>query len=171
MEELAIAIIGLGLMGGSLGLELSSWPRTKFIKGYDIDRKAAEKAKELGAVNFISPSLEEAAQGVDLVFLSLPVMSVPPVFLELRPHLSPSTRVLDLGSTREWVWREISPALQGLEYSGFHPMGGGERDGIEHARKGILRNVPILVSPPPASESGKNMVEEIARFLEGQVFF
>jgi len=50
-------------------------------------------------------------------------------------------------------------------------MGGGERGGIEHARKGILRNVPILVSPPPASESGKNMVEEIARFLEGQVFF
>jgi len=48
LEELAIAIIGLGLMGGSLGLELSSWPRTKFIKGYDIDRKAAEKAKELG---------------------------------------------------------------------------------------------------------------------------
>lgn len=171
MEELAIAIIGLGLMGGSLGLELSSWPRTKFIKGYDIDRKAAEKAKELGAVNFVSPSLEEAAQGVDLVFLSLPVMSVPPVFLELRPHLSPSTRVLDLGSTREWVWGEISPALQGLEYSGFHPMGGGERSGIEHARKGILRNVPILVSPPPVSESGKNMVEEIARFLEGQVFF
>ena len=169
MEELAIAIIGLGLMGGSLGLELSSWPRTKFIKGYDIDRKAAEKAKELGAVNFISPSLEEAAQGVDLVFISSGYECAS-CLLELRPHLSPSTRVLDLGSTREWVWGEISPALQGLSIQVFILWGVG-RGWNRTCQKGILRNVPILVSPPPASKSGKNMVEEIARFLEGQVFF
>lgn len=171
MEKLGIAIVGLGLMGGSLGLELASWPQKKFIKGYDIDQRATEKAKELGAVDFISSSLEEMAQGVDLIFLALPVMSVPPVFLELRPYLSSSTRVLDLGSSRGWVWREISPALCGLEYAGFHPMGGREKSGIEYAKRGILRDVPILVSPPPVSESGKKLVEEIAHFLGGQVFF
>lgn len=170
MEKLGIAIVGLGLMGGSLGLELASWPQKKFIKGYDIDPKAARKAKELGAVDFISSSLEEVAQEADLIFLALPVMSVPPVFLELRPYLS-STQILDLGSSRGWVWREISPALGDLEYSGFHPMGGREKSGIEYAKRGILRNVPILVSPPPVSESGKKLVEEIAYFLEGQVFF
>ncbi|HPZ81227.1 MAG TPA: prephenate dehydrogenase/arogenate dehydrogenase family protein [Candidatus Atribacteria bacterium] len=171
MEELTVAIIGLGLMGGSLGLELANWPYKKLVKGYDINPKVAEKAKDLGAVDFISSSLEEVVKEADVVFLALPVMSTPSVFEEIRPYLSPSARVLDLGSTREWVWRKISPALCGLEYFGFHPMGGGEKSGIEHAQRGILRNVPILVSPPPISVSGKNIVEEIAHFLGGQVFF
>lgn len=171
MEDLGIAIIGLGLMGGSLGLELASWPYKKLIKGYDINQKAQHWAKELGAVDYVSSSVEEAVRGVDLVFLALPVMSTPAVFEEIRPFLSSSALVLDLGSSREWVWKEISPFLNGLEYLGFHPLGGGEKSGIEYARKGILRNVPILVSPPPASERSQEVVEEIARFLGGQVFF
>lgn len=171
MEELTVAIVGLGLMGGSLGLELANWPCKKLIKGYDIDEKALKLAKELGAVECVSPSLRETVREADLVFFALPVKSIPSVFAEIRPHLSSSARILDLGSTREWVWREISPALGELEYFGFHPMGGGEKSGIEYAQRGILRNVPILVSPPPISASGKNIVEEIAHFLEGQVFF
>jgi len=171
LEDLGIAIVGLGLMGGSLGLELASWPYKKFIKGYDINQKARDWARELGAVDYALSSLEEAVQGTDLVFLALPVMSTPAVFREIRPFLPSTALVLDLGSSREWVWKEISPFLNGLEYLGFHLLGGGEKSGIEYAQKGILRNVPILVSPPPVSERSEKVIEEIAHFLGGQVFF
>jgi prephenate dehydrogenase len=170
LEKLTIAIIGLGLIGGSIGLELSTWSRKGVIRGYDVSEEALSLAQKRGAVD-IALSLEEAVQGANLVFIATPVRAIPEVFRRMKPFLSPGTFIFDLGSVKEWVFEEVKRDTLPWEYVGFHPMGGKERGGIERAEKGLFRDMPVLVSPPSLKESTRELVFEIAGVLGGRVFF
>ncbi len=170
MEKFTIAIVGLGLIGGSLGFDLSRWSKKAVIRGYDVKEEALSVARKRGAIDLALP-LEEAVRGADLVFIATPVRAIPQVFSRLRPFLSGDSVVFDLGSVKEWVFRAVSRDTLPWEYVGFHPMGGKEKGGIERAQRGLFTGVPILVSPPHLSERARSLVGEIAEVLGGQVFF
>lgn len=170
MEQLTISIIGLGLIGGSLGMDLSAWSRKKVIRGYDVSPEVVLRALEKGAID-VALDFEEVVRGADVVFLATPVRAIPEVFSQMKPFLSPHTLILDVGSVKEWIFAEIQRDGLPWEYIGFHPMGGKEEGGIENAERGLFRGVPVLVSPVSVSEETRELIFEIAGILGGQVFF
>lgn len=170
MDDLTIAIVGLGLIGGSIGLDLSGWSRKRIIRGYDLCEKTLALACRKGAVD-VACDLEGAVRGADLVFIAVPVRAIPGVFADMRPFLAPGTRIFDTGSVREWVFTEIERDSLPWEYVGFHPMAGKERGGIERATKGLFRGAPLLISPPLLTEGTRALVLEMAQILGSRVFF
>ncbi|MEN3187055.1 MAG: prephenate dehydrogenase/arogenate dehydrogenase family protein [Atribacterota bacterium] len=170
MGTLTISIIGLGLIGGSLGMDLSTWSRKKMIRGYDVKPEVVLVAREKGAID-VALSFEEVVKGADVIFLATPVSAIPGIFNRMKPFLSPHTFIFDVASVKEWIFTEIQRDSLPWEYIGFHPMGGKEEGGIQNAARGLFRGVPILVSPVSMREETRALISEIASVLGGQVFF
>lgn len=168
---LSLGIVGLGLIGASLSWDFLRWPRRGFVKGFDVDRSVLEKAKQKGLIDYQASSAAEAADDVDLVFIATPVRAVPGVFFEIKEVLSGGTLVLDMGSTRSWVYQQIKPFLGNHLYSGFHPMAGGEKGGFDEARAGLFKGAPVLITPFSPLEDKVALIDEIVNFLGGKVFF
>lgn len=166
-----IGIVGLGLVGGSLGLDFSLWPKKKCIVGYDRERKTALLAKEKGAVDDLARSVEEVAREADLLFIATPVREIPKVFSLACPFLREGTKVFDVGSSKEWIFKEIRPEKLDFEYLGFHPMGGAREGGIEWAQSGLFRGMPVLVVPKDLPQETKELVQELGTTIGGRVFF
>lgn len=171
MSGFTIGIVGLGLVGGSLGLDFASWTKRRCTIGYDRDRNVALRAKEKGAVDVLGESIEEVARRADLLFIATPVREIPKVFFAARPFLREGVRVFDTGSSKEWIFEEIHPEQYLVEYIGFHPMGGAEEGGIERARAGLFQNVPILVVPGILREETRVLLWELGETIGGKVFF
>lgn len=171
MEGFTIGIVGLGLVGGSLGLDLALWEKKRCIIGYDISQEVAWKAKEKGAVDCIGRSIQEVAEASDLFFIATPVREIPQVFKSAWPFLPEGARVLDTGSSKEWIFETIHPEDRNVEYIGFHPMGGAEKGGIERARAGLFRNAPILVVPAAIRKGTEELLLELGEVVGGKVFF
>lgn len=123
-----VAIAGLGLMGGSLGLALraAGWS----VAGYDRDAQAASRAVERGAIDSLAPSLAEPA---DVVVLALPVLAVESALAQI-PR---GPVVTDLCSTKEVVVQWAHQA--GVDFVGGHPLCGSEQSGIEAASADLYR--------------------------------
>lgn len=171
METFTIGIIGLGLVGGSLGLDFAVWAKKEKIIGYDASEEVAQKAKEKGAVDCLGISAAEVAQESDLIFIATPVRKIPQIFRTIQPFLREGARVFDTGSSKEWIFEEIHPENLDVEYIGFHPMGGAERGGIEGARAGLFRNMPLLIVPGKLRDGTEELLLELGEVIGGKVFF
>ncbi|BER92736.1 MAG: cyclohexadieny/prephenate dehydrogenase [Candidatus Atribacteria bacterium] len=167
----SVGIVGLGLMGASLAWDFLKWPRCSFVKGFDINYSVLEKAKRKGLIHYQASSAAEAAEDVDLVFIATPVRSVPGIFFEIREVLSRETLVLDMGSTRGWIYKQIKPFLENYLYAGFHPMAGSEKGGFDEARAGLFKGAPVLITPFSPLGEKVVLIDEIVNFLGGKVFF
>lgn len=138
------AVVGLGLMGGSLGLALREAGWT--VTGLDSDREAAEEARRLGAVQRALGSLDETAEA-DLVVLAVPVMAL----RDLLRRLPAGVLATDLASTKVAVLEWAAEA--GTNFVGGHPLCGSERSGIAAARRGLYDGaVWALTSSHPLVE-------------------
>ena len=168
----SIAIIGLGLMGGSLALDLSVWRKKSDITGYDIDRETREWCLRNGIIDRIAESPQDAVKGADLIFVATPVRDIPRVYSIISPHLTTNAVLFDLGSTRQWIFDHLSPRPENHLYCGFHPMGGGVNFGAQYARRQLFNGHPVLVTPYRPLKNGEmNLIEEIAGCMESRVFF
>lgn len=143
LKSLSVAIVGLGLMGGSLAMALRGVAGA--LVGFDKDAGNRELALKLGVVDAVAARLEEGTAGADLVILAVPVESIVAILREL-PSLRPDgCMVLDLGSTK----REIGKTMDGLpsQFSaiGGHPMCGRERSGITAATNDLFRGQTFVL--------------------------
>lgn len=148
----SIAILGLGLLGGSLGLALERvFPRVK-RHGYSHRQSTRAKALEAGTVDEVFASAAEAAGRADLVILASPISIFPDLLREIAPVLAPGSVVTDVGSTKrlpvKWAG-EILPKT--LEFIGSHPMAGSEQRGVEFARGDLFDNAQCIITPVAAS--------------------
>ncbi len=166
-----VAILGLGLMGGSLGLALSGWQEGERVKGYDPHLPTAQRALQRKAVGEVTPSAQEAVEGSDIVFLAAPVSVVPGLIAEIASHLADHSIVLDLSSSREWIFSRISHLKGRLRLAGFHPMCGSARGGIDEARANLFAGAPILATPLSEDDGLKNTMRKVGGVLGGKVFF
>ncbi|MCS7242362.1 MAG: prephenate dehydrogenase/arogenate dehydrogenase family protein [Candidatus Caldatribacterium sp.] len=171
MGGFTIGIVGLGLIGGSLGLDLALWEKKERIIGYDISQEVARKAKQKGAVDCIGKSIEEVAERSDLLFIATPVREIPRVFHAAWPFLRDGARVFDTGSSKEWIFETIRLGNRNVEYVGFHPMGGAAKGGIDQARAGLFRNMPVLVVPVVVRGETRELLFELGGVIGGKVFF
>lgn len=167
MEPLGkLAIAGLGLMGGSLGMACTTRGLATQVIGFDADPGTLAQARELGAITSAAGSLVEAVSGADLVVIATPVGSIPEVFAAASPALKPGCIVTDVGSTKTGVVERINGiAPAGVHFIGGHPMAGSEKEGIQAATADLYLGC-LWVLTPTASTS-PDAYGRLVRFLSG----
>ncbi|GFN23461.1 prephenate dehydrogenase [Thermanaeromonas sp. C210] len=144
------AIIGLGLMGGSMGMALLKGGVAREVVGYDRQVRAVEMALEVGAISRGADGAAEAVQGAQLVILALPVGSLPAVARQIVPHLQPGAVVTDTGSTKGGLVAILEDIFAArAHYIGGHPMTGSERAGIGAADPYLFENAVYVLTPTP----------------------
>lgn len=166
METLArVAVLGLGLMGGSLGLALRDARLAASVAGYDAEPGTAERAIERGAITEMCASPAAAVVGAELVVLAVPVLAERELLAAIAPALSPVAVVTDLGSTKRQVVEWAHELLSGpLRFVGGHPMAGRERSGIEAASADLFRGAVWCLTPTPETDvDAVRLVAELAR--------
>jgi prephenate dehydrogenase len=149
-----VAIIGLGLMGGSLGLALRAEQATAAlvgaVVGYDAAPGVAERAQQRGALDHSAASAAEAVHAADLVVIATPTRAAEPTLRAIATHLAPDVVVTDLCSVKAPLVALAGQALQRPQrFVGGHPMAGMERAGIEAATADLYRGARWALTPTP----------------------
>ena len=138
------AIVGLGLIGGSLARDLAA--RGVRVLGYDRDRETLRAAGEAGVTPLASLAEGEIGE-VELVVVAVPVTAAAAVLAELAPALGAESVATDLGSTKRSIVRAAEEAGIGARFVGSHPLAGDHRSGWDAAREGLFAGAPTYLSP------------------------
>lgn len=146
-----IAILGVGLVGGSLGLAIKHLPDQYHIIGIGRSKDSLEQAVARGAVDSISQSLADASDA-EIIFVTTPVSLIVPLVKQLVPGLRPGTIITDVGSTKARIVREIEAFVpEGVHYIGGHPMTGSERQGVNAASADLFKSAHYILTPTPTT--------------------
>ena len=168
-----VAIIGLGLMGGSLGLALKAAVPDLHISGYDRDGGAARKAQKMGAVDSAEGLAGPAVAGASIVVVATPILSVKEVLEEIAPHLAEGAVVTDTASTKTAVMGWAEETLpEGVSFVGGHPMAGKETAGIDRAEAGLFQGKAYCICPSlRASPDAIRSVTGLARLVGAEPLY
>jgi prephenate dehydrogenase len=148
-----LTIVGLGLMGGSLGLAARERAGVGRIVGFDPDATAREAALERGCVDEAGDDLAAAVAGAELVVLCAPVHELPAVLAELA-ELAPEATVTDIGSTKAGVVAAVPAALR-RRFIGGHPLCGMETRGAQNARAELFEGATWYLTPLADTEPAR----------------
>ena len=146
-----VGIVGLGLIGGSIGLGLGARPGRAAIVGFDVDPGATRGALDRGAIDVAAESLQDLT-AADLVVVATPVDRIPGVFEAMAAHVGEETVVTDAGSAKVRVV-EAGERCFGDRFVGGHPMAGSERHGIEAADPELFDGAWWIMTPTPETSS------------------
>lgn len=168
MERKRIAIVGIGLIGGSLAIQLHEKKLSSTLIGVDSSKEHAEKAVELELVDETLP-LDEAIQQSEVVILAIPVDKL----VDLLPSIMDKIKdqvVLDLGSTKSQLIDSIKNHPKRGRYVATHPMWGTEYSGPQAAVRGAFENKAVIIcnaeeSDADALEWVKGMYKKIGMHL------
>jgi prephenate dehydrogenase len=162
----AIAVVGPGLLGGSIALGLKAAGLEARILGFGHRQSSIQKAIQIGAIDQGHLDLEPAREA-QLVILATPIGRFQPVLTELAPILQPGTVITDIGSTKRYVCRLAQQLLpKSLHFVGSHPMAGSEKRGVDFARADLCQNATCIVTPTPStSKPALHLVESLWQTL------
>jgi prephenate dehydrogenase len=161
-----IAIIGLGLIGGSIGLALkqlakSGWSIVAYVRRPEI----ASVALKLGAIDRAETKLSDAVTEAEIVIIATPVLTIKEILSQIADYLSPGCIVTDTASTKlqvmKWAEAILPPTVN---FIGGHPMAGKESYGIHAAEAGLFQGCTYCLTPaekasPQAIDKETNMVK------------
>ena len=159
-----VAILGLGLMGGSLGLALKKTGWSGCVHGYARRAETVRYALEHGLCDQAGTSLKEAVSQADLVVVCVPVLSIPALVQEIRGFLKPGAVVTDVGSTKAVLHTELDALLHGTEFCfvGSHPIAGSEKTGAEAAYADLYEGARCLLTATASTpDSAMGLVREL----------
>jgi len=143
-----LAVIGVGLIGGSLALALKQAGCVGEVTGVGRGLPNLEKALELGIVDRITRDAAAGVEDADLVFLATPVLTLGPLAREIAPYLKAGAILTDGGSVKESLIAEIEPVLPaGVEFVPGHPIAGTEKSGAEAAFATLYRQRRCILTP------------------------
>ena len=161
-----IGIIGLGLIGGSLGLALRSHGHT--VLGVSRQALTCERAIDRGAVDDASLSFS-LMQTVDAIFLCTPLAAMQATVIELVPHLATDTVLTDVGSVKGWVVETIAPLWS--NFVGGHPMAGTAESGIDAAQQDLFVDAPYVLTPIKTTPvRAVQLIEDLVRPLQTRLY-
>ena len=154
-----IGIVGLGLIGGSLGLKLQSLNHT--IYGIANNELNEKKAKEKKLANFVSCDLS-LLKKCELIILALPIEDLIIPSRRLVASIPQEAIVTDVGSVKEPIvntWENLHPL-----FIGSHPMAGTEKKGVDSGFEGLFKNAKWIITPTQNSDS--NAVRTISKLIK-----
>jgi prephenate dehydrogenase len=164
IEFETVAIVGVGLLGGSLGLALRERQRARRVIAVARRLETVQRALELGAADEGCTDLRESVQAADLVVLCTPVLTMPALVERFAGSLKPGAVVTDVGSTKAVLCRELPRRLRPeTPFVGGHPMAGSERTGVEAARADLFVDATYLLTP--AAETPPEAVDRLERWV------
>ena len=136
-----IAIIGMGLIGGSLGLAIKAAPDKQFrIIGIDTNPVALDIARQRGAADTVTTDFQQGVSEADIIFLCTPVLQIPAIVEKIAPHIKQGAILTDTGSTKRFLIDQITGILpQGVHYVPGHPMAGREQSGMQAANATLFQ--------------------------------
>lgn len=163
-----LAIIGLGLIGGSLGLALKRADLKDLeVFGHDHERGVASRAKKLGAIDHEVRHPADTVEGAGIVIIATPILQVRNVMEDIAPALGEGALVTDTASTKREVlaWaEELLP--ESVSFVGGHPIAGKETPGIEAADASLFDGRPWAITPSVRSSEGSiETLEHLVRLV------
>ncbi len=159
-----VAVVGAGLIGGSIGLALTRAGAE--VRAFDADPDQAARAVEMGAVADVAESLLDAVRGADIVIIATPVGTVADLVIEALD--AGAAVVTDVGSVKAPILREVEQARPELaaRFVGGHPMAGSEQDGLLGAEVDLFAGATWVLTPtdwtdPDAHTAVRSLVAEL----------
>lgn len=146
-----IAVLGVGLIGGSLALTLRRAGYSGRIAGYSRRTAESERALALGVVDEAAATPAEAVAGADLVVLGVPPGAMPALMAQIAPTCAGQAVVTDVGSVKAAVVA-AGEAQFGGRFIGAHPIAGKERHGVAAAEAGLFRHSRCVITPTATSD-------------------
>lgn len=161
-----LAIIGVGLIGGSLGLAL------KKALGADIEiwglcrtEKTKQCALARGAIDKATTDIKTAVENADVVYLATPVLQMPSLVQKILPYLKKGAILTDAGSTKTYIWEHIRTLLPpDVYYVAGHPMTGREKSGVMAAQADLFQNKAYVILE--GTGAPKEAVEKLLSLLQ-----
>jgi len=180
MSKPRITIVGLGLIGGSIGLALRQTGNDYEVVGHDREHAVAGKARKLGAVSKTEWNLISACEEADLITIATPVMAIKETLTAIAPYLKPGCLVTDTASIKGPVmaWaKEILPET--VNFVGGDPIisqeasiGGSLPTGIEGARADLFQGGLYCLTPSPeTSPQAVQLATDLVHLLGAKPFF
>jgi prephenate dehydrogenase len=159
-----IAILGLGLIGGSLGLALRRSGNDFKVVGVPRRDETLKQAIEIGAVDEGTTDHIKGVADADVVFICTPINLILPVISEISPHLKKGAIITDVGSSKGMLVSQAEKILpKGIHFVGGHPMAGKETAKLEAAEEGLFRNQNWILTR--TSKTNSKALEEIGRLV------
>jgi prephenate dehydrogenase len=160
-----VAVVGLGLIGGSFALALKDKNIASSVVGVEANAANAATALRLGLVEAVLP-LNEAIEGADLVALAVPVDAIPQLAIKILNRVTDSQIVIDMGSTKEELCEIISQHPRRGRFVATHPMWGTEFSGPEAATVDSFASRAVVICQRELSDTkAVERVEDIYRKL------
>lgn len=160
-----LAVVGVGLIGGSLALALKEAGAVGSVVGIGRGQENLDLALELGVVDEITRDGAAGVKDADVIFLATPVQSLPDVALALAPHCKPGAIITDGGSVKASIIAGIEPKLPtGIHFVPGHPIAGTEKSGAAAAFSTLYRERRCILTPTPRTAAAA--LETIRRMWE-----
>ena len=159
-----ITIIGVGLLGGSIGLAVQRRKLARQTAGFVRRTASLKDCERAGAVDFATTDLPAAVWDADLVILCTPLAQMRSRVREMLPALKRGAIVTDVGSVKASVVRELESLIQksGAHFVGSHPMAGAEKTGVCAARADLFANTVCIVTP--TKETNRAALKKVEQF-------
>lgn len=160
-----VAIIGLGLIGGSIGLALHKAEAAEQVTGYDLGKGVSDRARKVGAIDEPFSALADAVRGAELVILATPIGAMRALLQNIAGAVTPGAVVTDVASTKAQVisWaEEFLPSS--VFFVGGHPMIGKELSGVEAADAALFQNRIYCLTP--TTRTSATAINKVSTFVE-----
>ena len=165
MKISRVAIIGLGLIGGSVGLSVREMLPDVATTGWDADADVRARAAERGLAGTVCDTVAEAVREADLVILCVPVGAMGYAAEAIAPHIRPGTIVSDVGSSKRSVGEALAAALPEAVVIPAHPVAGTENSGPEAGFATLFRHRWCIVTP--RDDTPPDALAALTEFWEG----
>ncbi|MCA9122006.1 MAG: prephenate dehydrogenase/arogenate dehydrogenase family protein [Planctomycetaceae bacterium] len=164
----SVTIVGVGLIGASIGLALRERGLAKNVIGVGRRASTLRKARQHGAVTSTTTDLSRGVRDSRLILISTPVERIAPLVLEATAGCKPDAIITDAGSTKLKIVRTVEFALRSstdrAAFVGSHPMAGGEKTGPEHGQANLFEGRVAVVTP--SKQSNPEAVRQIELFWQ-----
>lgn len=144
-----ITIIGVGLIGGSIGLAIKKKRLAKEVVGVFRRELTLHKALKRKAVDKGARSIQEGVTGADMVIIATPVLAIPAMAKEAARYAKKGAIITDAGSTKRWIIDKVEKEIgraNSAYFVGSHPMAGSEHAGVEYAKADLFEGSPCIVT-------------------------
>jgi prephenate dehydrogenase len=160
-----VAIIGPGLIGGSIGLALRKRGLAAHVTGIGRRKESLAKALDLGAATSISTSIDEGVKDADVVVVCTPVNEIAGHLLQAASATPDRALLTDAGSTKSSIVAKVEDGLpKGKHFVGSHPLAGGEKNGVDFARADLFEGKIVAVTPTLKTNSAD--VQVVSEFWQ-----
>ncbi|MGM0440898.1 MAG: prephenate dehydrogenase [Elusimicrobiota bacterium] len=174
MKYKKFTIVGVGLIGGAIGLEVKDKNLAEEVWGWGRNKDHLDLAIHRGACDEVTTDLKQAVTDSDFIVLATPPKVIKKQLTQIKSYLKKEALIIDVGSVKQTIVKEAEKSLKNLpvEFVGCHPMAGSEKTGVKNTYKNMFKDAPCIVTQTGYNTEKK--VSQVADFwknLGGNVIF